>query len=140
MQKTGLADGAKLTVTAEAAYINPSKQENRLSTTDQITVEAPDNPAGTYTVDYVLAGDPVYGIPADATAPDAMIADAGVTVDLAAPLKTAWTTSDGTADGTAGTWTFTGWSTSSTDTSIVTQVASIAADTSIYGKWAFAAS
>lgn len=140
VQKTGLADGAKLTVTAEAAYINPSKQENRLSTTAQITVEAPDNPAGTYTVDYVLAGDDAYGIPADATAPDAMIADAGVTVHLAAPLKTAWTTSDGTADGTAGTWTFTGWSTSDTYTQIVTQVASIAADTSIYGKWAFAAS
>ena len=69
-----------------------------------------------------------------------MIADAGVTVDLAAPLKTAWTTSDGTEDGTAGTWTFTGWSTSNTYAPIVTQVASIAADTKIYGKWAFAAS
>ena len=69
-----------------------------------------------------------------------MIADAGVTVDLAAPLATAWTTSDGTEDGTAGTWTFTGWSTSDTYSPIVTQVASIAADTKIYGKWAFAAS
>ena len=69
-----------------------------------------------------------------------MIADAGVTVDLAAPLETAWTTSDGTEEGVAGTWTFTGWSTSNTYTPIVTQVASIAADTSIYGKWAFAAS
>lgn len=140
VQKTGLPDGAKLTVTATATYINPSKQENKLSTTAQITIEEPDNPAGTYTVDYVLAGDTTYGIPADAPAPDAMIADAGVTVDLAAPLATAWTTSDGTEDGTAGTWTFTGWSTSNTYSPIVSQVASIAADTKIYGKWAFAAS
>ena len=140
VQKTGLPDGAQLTVAAEATYINPSKHENRLSTTAQITVEAPDNPAGTYTVDYVLAGDTTYGIPADAPAPDAMIADAGVTVDLAAPLTTAWTTSDGTEDGTAGTWTFTGWSTSNTYSPIASQVASIAADTKIYGKWAFAAS
>ena len=140
MQKSALPDGAQLTVTAEATYINPSKQENKLSTTAQITVEAPDNPVGTYTVDYVLAGDTAYGIPADAPAPDAMIADAGVTVALAAPLKTAWTTSDGTEDGTAGTWTFTGWSTSSSYSPIATQVASIAADTKIYGKWEFAAS
>lgn len=140
VQKTGLPDGAKLTVTAEATYINPSKQENKLSTTAQITVEAPDNPVGTYTVDYVLAGDATYGIPADAPAPDAMIADAGVTVDLAAPLTTEWTTSDGTADGVSGTWTFTGWSTSITYSPIVSQVASIAADARIYGKWEFAVS
>ena len=52
----------------------------------------------------------------------------------------AYVASDGTEDGTAGTWTFTGWSTFNTYTPIVTQVASIAADTLIYGNWAFAAS
>lgn len=140
VQKTGLADGAQLTVTAEATYINPSKQENRLSTTAQITIKEPDNPKGTCMVSYDLTADTAYGIPSDAPAPDDMIADAGVTVYLAAPLTTAWTTSDGTEGGVAGTWTFTGWSTSSSYTPIATKVDNIEADTTIYGKWVFAAS
>jgi hypothetical protein len=140
VQKTGLPDGAQLTVTAEATYINPSKQENRLSTTAQITIKEPDNPKGTCMVSYDLTADTTYGIPSDAPAPDDMIADAGVTVYLAAPLTTAWTTSDGTEGGVAGTWTFTGWSTSSSYTPIATKVDNIEADTTIYGKWVFAAS
>lgn len=140
VQKSGLPDGAKITVTATATYINPSKQQNALSTTAQITVKSPDNPAGTYKVVYDVKGDDTYGIPADSPTPDTMIADSGVTVQLEPKCSTAWTTSDGTADGVAGTWTFSGWAASESYSPEITKIDTIGADTTVYGKWAFAAS
>ena len=90
-------------------------------------------------MNYVLAGDSVYGVPSDGVAPAAMIADAGATVQLAPALTTEWTTSDGTDEGTPGTWTFSGWyANEQYSGSVITKVDNIAADTSVYGKWEFA--
>lgn len=137
VQKSGLPVGAKITVTALATYINPSKQEATLSTTAEITIAEAEKPAGTYVVTYSMTG--TDGVPDDVAVPDAVIADAGVTVQLAPKPATSWTTKDGTEEGQAGTWEFAGWSLQSAGTPVATEIASIAADTTVYGVWTFTA-
>ena len=87
-----------------------------------------------------MAGDTAHGIPSDAPVPASVLADAGATVTLAPKPATGWTTSDGTASGVAGTWTFTGWGSTSAVSDTITEVKNISADKTVYGKWAFAAS
>ena len=137
LQKSGLPNGAVITVTASATYINPSKRQATLTATATLTVQRPAKPVGTYTVTYDLAGDETYGIPSDGQAPETVIADAGVTVQIAPKLETAWTTSDGTDSGVPGTWTFAGWNDAASGGNAVTEVSSIAADTTVYGAWTF---
>lgn len=139
LQKSGIPVGAELTVTGVSTYVNPSGET--LVLTDSVTVNVVEpTEEGTYTVTYDMKGDGTYGIPGDVSAPSDIVADKGQTVTLAPKPKTAWTTSDGTEGGVAGTWTFTGWSTTASGTPETASIASIAADTKVYGVWTFAES
>lgn len=84
-----------------------------------------------YTVTYVVNGDPTYGTPADGTAPtdESNPYDYKEQVTVKADLVTAWTTSDGTANGVPGTWTFTPWD---------KEDFQITENTIITGAWKFA--
>lgn len=135
VQKTGLPEGAKLTVTASATYINPSKKENTLTASTVIAIKQPDSPEGTYTVTYEFKPDATYGIPTDVAAPLDNVADKGVTVTLAPKPET----SETSANGVAGTWSFAGWSTSQTGAPAITEIKTISADTTVYGVWTFTA-
>ena len=138
VQKRGIEPGDTITVTATSTYVNPSGATGVYTDTVAIAVVEPQL-SDEYRVNYVLAGDSVYGVPSDGVAPAAMIADAGATVQLAPALTTVWTTSDGTDKGAAGTWTFSGWyGNEQYSGSVITKVDNIADDTSVYGKWEFA--
>ena len=140
VQKTGLAVGDTLTVTAVSTYINPETGEvNKYSSFTEITIAEPKQP-DTFTVTYNVKGDNTHGIPADTSTPAPVTADEGANVQLAPKSATAWTTADGTEGGQDGTWTFAGWSTSDTGTPETTQITAIAADTPVYGVWTFTAS
>lgn len=136
VQKSGLPVGAKLTVTATSVY------DASIKATAEITVEAP-NPEGEgdeFVVSYSVAPDGTYGAPADAKVPESVFVVANGTVKLADKLTTAWTTSDGTSSGAAGTWTFTGWGSTNAVSDDIKKFTNIEQNKTAYGKWAFAAS
>ncbi len=94
-----------------------------------------------YKVEYVLSGDPLYGIPTDN---DANIAPTdnteyiyGDTAVVKPQKSTVWTTVDGNSNTMSGTWHFTGWYDNNkyTGTPLADKV--IYEDEIFYGKWEF---
>lgn len=137
LQKSGLVAGDTITVTATSTYINPTGVTETYTANTSLTVADAELPADTYTVTYQVDGDTTYKVPSDVTVPGDVVADKGATITLAQPLKTTWVTSDGTDSGAPGTWAFTGWGSSSGGTPTITQVSNVAANTTVYGKFAF---
>lgn len=83
----------------------------------------------TYKVSYEVTGDSVFGVPDGSVTPESSSGHAyNELIDVADNLTTTWTTSDGTADGIPGTWTFTPWD---------KEDFNITADTVIKGEWTF---
>lgn len=94
-----------------------------------------------YEVEYVLSGDPVYGIPMDN---DANIAPTdtneyiyGDTAIVKPQKYTSWTTVDGTGNTAPGTWYFTGWFDNENYTGTALDEKVIYHDEILYGKWEF---
>ena len=94
-----------------------------------------------YKVEYVLSGDPVYGIPMDN---DANIAPTdtneyiyGDTAIVKPQKNTSWTTVDGTGNTAPGTWYFIGWFDNKNYTGTVLDEKVIYHDEILYGKWEF---
>ena len=130
VQRT-IADGTELTVTATSTYVDPSGGAQAITATETVTVDASID-QGDYTITYEWVKDGTYGVPGDVLLPGAVGATSGATVTLAPDPVTGETD----AKGTAGTWTFAGWSTSNTGTPVVTSH-TVTADVTIYGKWTF---
>ena len=94
--------------------------------------------AATYSIEYVVAGDPTYGMPSDTVTPEKVTDIAyNSEVTLADDLTTTWTTSDGEADSTRGSWIFTGWSSTTGYADDLTKL-TITDNSTVYGKWTFA--
>ncbi|OFK22176.1 hypothetical protein HMPREF2826_02445 [Olsenella sp. HMSC062G07] len=91
----------------------------------------------TYTLNYVVSPDPVYGTPGDSTTP-ASVSD--IEYDATQTLATALTTtqSGATKDGqeVQGYWTFAGWTHEQDGTDIITTL-NIRKDETVYGRWVF---
>ena len=93
----------------------------------------------TYTLDYQVAGDDTYGVPAGATTPDS-VSNIEYNTDqtLADPLTTTATTATPVADGDTvpGRWTFSGWFEAADGTEAVTSK-TVTSDATVYGRWTF---
>ncbi len=91
----------------------------------------------TYTLDYVVSPDPVYGTPGDSTTP-ASVSD--IEYDATQTLAQALTTtqSGATKDGqeVQGYWTFAGWTHEQGGTDVITTL-NIRKDETVYGRWVF---
>lgn len=140
LQKSGVEDGDTVTVTAVSTYENPDGATAVLTATATLDVIDPQPEGDFLTVSYNVTVSGATSAPSDAINIPDQVAEKGSTVTLAAKPRTAWTTKDGTPSGQAGTWTFAGWSLSSSVDSTITTVPSIQTDTTVHGKWTFTAS
>lgn len=87
-----------------------------------------------YDLNYVVTGDPTYGLPTDNAVPATVT---GIEYDhnqtLAAPLSS---NTHATSAGVQGEWKFEGWKKSASDTSTISSV-NVRKNETVYGNWRF---
>ena len=120
--------------------------------TENLAVKSPKLYRTNGFLNYVVLGDDIYGVPSDSVTPDP-VSDIfeGTVVTLAPQPTTAWTSSDGTAKGYPGEWTFypnatetveEGWNYNPDEGeplsgSAVKEVTMPDQTVTVYGKWVF---
>lgn len=136
LQKSGIKDGDKVTITAVSTYINPTGSTTVYTDTLELTATEELHP-GECLITYEVTPDHTYGFPTDTVVPADVIVDGGADYIVHTPLTTQETTAKN-ADGetVAGKWTFTGWKDGA---KTVTKLTNVQVDTTLEGSWSFVA-
>ncbi len=91
----------------------------------------------TYTLDYVVSADLIYGTPGDSTTPTSVSdIEYDTTQALAKALVTTQTGAIKDGKEVQGYWTFAGWTHEQDGTEIITKL-NIRKDETVYGRWVF---